>query len=274
MSAAAYIDQMFGSGLNPTESQLWQISRITRGVIGVHSFGFDESGNRSSTNLGASDAEEDRRSTFVVFLNLAAQAAEDESKIYEEVGHDYPWKTKVCSQKTDRPWCTLVNIACWGRYFYAPNKQGGYDDPETYASPVAHEDVSELDPYVFDFLGGPVQTAVGTGAKGGLPENAIANITMPGHFLHNPDMQQWPICPKAVSEQGRGDPPTDCNQVYREPFLDDDGNIYMYTRGTGTNKFDYLNERLGPALFQRLDEAMMKRIGEDEDGLCPSLEPE
>ncbi len=67
-----------------------------------------------------------------------------------------------------------------------------------------------------------------------------------------------------------GTPPTDCNQVFREPAIDGT-NIVMRTRGTGDNWLDVVNEFRGPVLFKELDEMMKAAIIADSDHLCPSL---
>jgi hypothetical protein len=87
--------------------------------------------------------------------------------------HDYEVETWICS--TTLSWCTLENIGCWGRHYYAPDKQGGYDEPaQNGDEPVL------TDPLGFD---DPIKVGVGTAA--GLPPNAVAQITLPGHVFHN-----------------------------------------------------------------------------------------
>jgi hypothetical protein len=112
-------------------------------------------------------------------------------------------------------------------------------------------------------------TGVGTAA--GLPPNAIANITMPDHIFHNPDMGQWGTCPAAVPDEGAGEVSQICNQVYREPFVGEDGKVHMRTRGSGWNDWPIVNDIFGPRMFDENDAEMVDAINSDSDHLCPSL---
>ena len=153
----------------------------------------------------------------------------------------------------------MENIGCWGRIYHAPDKIGGYGNAaqngQTY------------------YLEGPPgwlnPIKVGVGSTQGLPPNAIGNITQYGHMFHNSQMADWPTCPQVVPQQGRGNPPAACNQVYREPYLEN-GEIRMYTRGTGENNADWLNEWQGPRVFKRLDDMMKEAIGNTTNQICPS----
>lgn len=93
---------------------------------------------------------------------------------------------------------------------------------------------------------------------------------MDGHWFHNPEMGGWGTCPQTVPEQGAGEPPAACNQVYREPHLSG-GKIRMRTRGTGENNLDWVNQRQGPGTFEDLDELMKEAILNEPTRLCPSL---
>ncbi|MFM7709139.1 MAG: hypothetical protein ACKO9D_14205, partial [Gammaproteobacteria bacterium] len=164
------------------------------------------------------------------------------------------------------PGCRLENVACWGRVYHAPGKIGGY------GRQVRHGEVSYLTGSPFQRIGidgrNPIKTAVG--AQGGLHPNAIAQITLPGHWLHvrgEIPIPTWPHCPKAVANAGRGAPPI-CNQVHREPYSGSDGRIWMYTRGTGLNAFDYINGLAGRSLMNALDQEMRKSF-RNKGGFCP-----
>ena len=259
-SSMAATVHMNGAGHTPPESVLWEISRVAESVIGARLFGFDPSGNRRTTNWGGDDDADNRFNSYWAFVGFAMQAAADEVDTYSEHEHDYTVETPICS--TSQSWCTLKNIACWGRIFHGPRKKAGYDNP---AENGGEYNLSGL-------FGDDDPVKVGVGAAAGLPENATAQIPLENHTLYNEEMAQWPTCPQTVPDQGAGTPPAACNQVYREPYIDtDSGQIKMRTRGTGENDWDWVNQRIGPGLMDRLDEDMIEAILNDADRLCPQL---
>jgi hypothetical protein len=258
VSAVAYLNTIASAGSIPSESNLWQLAKIVQGVIGVYPFGFDASGNRQTTNTGGINDAYDRFHAYSSFIYFAMAMAADESSSYPKLEHDYKVQTSICS--TSNAWCTLANIACWNRHYHAPDKRGGY------AEPAANGDEAVLD--------GPLGTdqpiKVGVGTAAGLPPNATGNITLPGHILHSSELGQWGTCPKTVPNQGNGTPPAACNQVYREPYVKD-GKVWMRTRGSGENSFDWVNQWLGPGMFKELDQEMKAAILNKSNRLCPSL---
>ncbi len=56
---------------------------------------------------------------------------------------------------------------------------------------------------------------------------------------------------------------------HRQPYSGFDGRIWMYTRGTGFNAFDYINEKLGRGLLDALDQEMRESF-RNKGGFCPS----
>lgn len=253
MAAASYIDLLGSNPEAPSLEILWSVSQIARSVLGVHLFGYQDDGVRRNTNQGGFDEATNRVYTLNQFLWFVVQYARD--WIPTNQYHEFTVELDICS--TTESWCTLDNIACWGRIYHAPDKLGGY------GSPVQNGDTSTLR------VGGkdnPIRTGVGNAA--GLPARAIGNITQPGHVLHNPNAGEWGVCPKTVPQQGRGPAPQDCNQTYREPFIRD-GMVWMKTRGSGYNPAKGLNEIKGPRMFRTLDEDMKRAILADPDRICP-----
>jgi len=45
----------------------------------------------------------------------------------------------------------------------------------------------------------------------------------------------------------------------------------MRTRGFGDNRWADENQKRGPAIFEKLDNAMIEAIENSAEGLCPSL---
>ena len=258
LSVSTHMNNADANGHTPSENDLWLISQVARNVIGVHLFGFDNNGNRMTTNHVSDSDPENRFQAYWSFVNFAMSMARGESSSYPEHEHDYKVETTICS--TSETWCTLANIACWGRHYHAPSKNGGYDNPATNGEDAVLEGP----------LGGGEPIKVGAGTAAGLPENAIGNITREGHVFHNSEMGGWGTCPQTVPNQGNGTPPAACNQVYREPYIEG-GNIKMRTRGAGENKYDWANQVFGPGLFEYLDETMIEAILNKADRLCPSL---
>ncbi|MEM7098169.1 MAG: hypothetical protein AAF541_07920 [Pseudomonadota bacterium] len=240
---------------------MWLLSQVIKTVIGVHAFGFDDSGTKRETNHDPEDPDDLEREQARQFALQAAYfvAMPGQPTLADPVPHDYNVNTVIC--EISQTWCTLANIACWGRHFHAPR------DDEDYSQPAEHGDDVDLEGIVT-----PNPIRVGVGADAGLPPNAIGNVTRPGHIFHDVDGPGWPTCPQTVTDQGAGTPPPvdTCSQVYREP--DQVGNqILMRTRGTGDNPFGVINQIFGPGVFEELDELMKQAILESGDGICPSL---
>lgn len=258
LAVSGYLDAL-GATTDPiTDNDLWQISQVFFNVFGVHAFGFDTGGTRHTTNFTATEEEEERLLAMTEFWRGIIELSPDEAYLYPG-WHEFVVDTIICS--TSDSWCTLENIACWGRHYHAPNKQEGY------AEPVGNGCTSTLGTV---FTGDdPIITGVGTAA--GLPEHAIGNITLEDHIFHNPASGQWQTCPQTVPQQGAGTPPQICNQVYREPYTGTDGNIHMRTRGSGWNYWPVMNRVMGPRVFKENDEDMIEAIANDPDNLCPSL---
>lgn len=122
LSASTYMDNIPAGGGEPSLSDLWQISQIARSMIGVHLFGFDEQGNRRPTNHDGGELDQ-RTDAFWEFAYFAISMAQDEVDTYPEHEHDYTTNTEIC--QTTQAWCTLANIACWGRHYHAPREEGG-----------------------------------------------------------------------------------------------------------------------------------------------------
>jgi hypothetical protein len=264
LAVSGYLDALHGTD-GPTDNDLWQISQVFFGVFGVHAFGFDTSGTRHTTNFVADDEEEERILATIEWYSFVIRTfpLDDPSRPAVPGWHNYPVDNNICS--TSQSWCTLENIACWGRHYHALGKVGE-EGEDPYAEPVENGEVVPLD------LGPTVDPIrVGVGEAAGLPEHAVAQITQPDHIFHNHDMGQWETCPQTVPDQGRGTPPQICNQVYREPYVGTDGDIHMSTRGSGWHYWPVTNQVLGPLIFEALDEDMIEAIQNDPDHLCPSL---
>ena len=191
----------------------------------------------------------------------------DESEICDAADPDDP---------TAAQWCTIENIACWGRYYHAPGKDVDRDrvsDATDYRCPIVNE--QEVPLWTFGLTGhDSIKVAVGT--AGGLPANAVGQITLGDHVFNNPNSGGFGTganeCPKPVSENGLGnDPPQHCNQVYRIPEQRG-SKIFMNTRGTGEHGWDWINEIAGPGMFEGLDQVMRNAIKQDANRICPDLD--
>ena len=179
---------------------------------------------------------------------------EEESEPSQELGHDYRVDdSAICS--TSDTWCTLTNIACWGRYYHALDKDAngdGVSNADDYL--IAATDGSDVNLRIVGE--DPIKVATGLGASG----HGLAQIPQQGHIFYSASAGAWGTCPQPVSEAGLGnDPPVHCNQVYREPE-EKNGQIYMNTRGTGEHLFDTINIWVGPSIFRSLDEDMIAAI--------------
>jgi hypothetical protein len=223
----------------------------------VHSFGFDDSGIRQPTNHGEDTDAEEKAAAMIQFSYMLMTAGVN-ILIQQGKPHDYQVENEICD--TSQAFCTLANIACWGRHFHAP-----LEDKDGHDSPVQNGDISDLE----DALWHENHIKTGVGAAAGLPPNAIGNVTEPNHAFHDEDGPGFGSCPQPVSGQGTG-PVNECSQVYREPF-ESGGKIKMRTRGFGDNKCATINQEAGPLIFDDLDQAMIEAIMNAPDGLCPSL---
>lgn len=179
------------------------------------------------------------------------------------ITHDYAVDNKVCS--TTEAGCNLPNIACWLRHYHAPGK-------DSYDTPVGHSDEVSVDlgwPYNDE----PIKVAVGPSF--GLPKNAIAQIPLEGHALHNDESGEWgsgtDACPQSAGRGTGQARPDHCNQVYREVY-EQGGSIRVATRGTGNSGIlDGLNQSLGPGAFGDLDDDMIEAF--NSRTWCPGQEP-
>ncbi len=176
---------------------------------------------------------------------------ENDEPTWPPVTHDYAVDNKVCS-KTETG-CKLDNIACWLRHYHAPGK-------DSYDSPANHGEQVSLD-LGWPFNREPVQVAVGP--KFGLSKNAIAQIPLEGHPMHNDETGEWGPgadgCPKPADKTEGEDRPDHCNQVYREVY-EKGGNIHVATRGTGNSGIADIfgiNQSRAPDVFEDLDEDMI-----------------
>lgn len=256
-------------------------------LFGVPMFGFDTTGDWRGTYKPCGYDDPDRKyckaaSYIDVYTRALARYLRQRGVTKKDVvkspqwkpGHDYSTDTPVCT--IGEPGCTLENVACWMRHYHAPGKMGGYDKPA--------EDGKDylLTNPLSDLKSEPIRTRVGptAGPNGepGLPNFAVANITLPGHTLHpgfmaagRPQLPPDAACPKPVSDAGQGPAPMGCNQIYRLP-VPQNGKIFARTRGTGENDFDYLNQILGPGLFGDLDKAMLARMRTTPGMKCPSAQ--
>ena len=186
-------------------------------------------------------------------------SGEEESEPSQELGHDYRVDNSAICSTTDS-WCTLTNIACWGRYYHALDKDSNEDKISDAADyEIAATNGAEVDLRIVGK--DPIKVATGLGVNG----HGLAQIPLTGHVFYGANAGAWGEdaneCPQPVSDSGLGkDPPTHCNQVYREPEERDDGKIYMNTRGTGEHRFDAINNWVGPGIFRRLDGMMISAI--------------
>ena len=258
LSASGYIETMYNDIDNISDDDLWQLSQFAKNVLNVHSFGFDDSGVRQPTNHGEDNDADDKAAALIQFSYMLMASGQDVVQQRPNVTHDYQIETEICS--TSETFCTLANIACWGRHFHAP-----LEDKEGHNMPVQNGAVSDLE----DAFWYENEIKTGVGAAAGLPPNAIGNVTEPNHILHDTDGPGFCTCPKPVSEAGSGSV-NECSQVYREPF-ESGGKIKMRTRGFGDNRWAFPNQVGGPYIFKELDKEMIEAIENAADGLCPSL---
>jgi len=258
LSASTRIDSMYADIENIGDDDLWQLSQFAKTVLNVHSFGFDDAGTRQATNHGEDNDLDEKTAALIQFSYMLIAAGQDVVVQKPNVTHDYQLETEVCS--ISEAFCTLVNIACWGRHYHAPLER-----KEDHEIPVENGETSDLE----DLFGFENEIKTGVGTSAGLPPNAIANVTEPSHILHDTDGPSFGTCPQPVSGQGSG-AVNECSQVYREPF-ESGGKIKMRTRGFGDNRFALPNQVGGPWIFRKLDEDMIEAIDSAADGLCPSL---
>ena len=258
LSASTKIDAMYADIDNVVDDDLWQLSQFAKTVLNVHSFGFDDAGTRQATNHGEDNDLDEKAAALIQFSYMLMAAGQDVVVQKPNVTHDYQLETEICI--TSEAFCTLANIACWGRHFHAP-----LEDKEEHNTPVGNGEVSDLE----DRFWYENEIRTGVGAAGGLPPNAIANVTEPNHILHDTDGPGFGVCPQPVSGEGSGTV-NECSQVYREPFVSG-GKIKMSTRGFGDNRWADINDRVGPVIFKKLDEEMIEAIAAASNGICPSL---
>lgn len=258
LSASTRIDSMYADIENIADDDLWQLSQFAKTVLNVHSFGFDDAGTRQATNHGEQTDLDEKTAALIQFSYMLMAAGQDVVVQQVNVTHDYQVDTEICN--TNEVFCTLANIACWGRHYHAPLER-----KEDHDTPVENADTSDLE----DLFGFDNEIKTGVGAPAGLPPNAIANVTEPSHILHDTDGPGFGTCPQPVSGQGSG-AVNECSQVYREPY-ESGGKIKMRTRGFGGNRFALPNQIGGPWIFRKLDEDMVEAINSAADGLCPSL---
>jgi len=189
-------------------------------------------------------------------------------------GHDYHVETEICTvtDKT-KTWCTLENIACWGRHYPAPHQ-----DESNHEKPVTNGAVSKLGQCavvagrrvcVPKEGGNPIRTMIGT--EGKLPEHAIANTTLEGHIFHDPNNPEG--CPKKLNDgDWKTSPSNGCSQVYREPHLQKNSKIVMRTRGFGSGGFRVFNNVQGPPIFRELNQRMLGAMNKAPGRICPELQ--
>ena len=257
LAASSHIESIYEDYENISDDDLWQLSLITKNIFNVHSFGFDDSGIRQPTNHGE-DTDAEEKTAAMIQFSYMLMASGFQITIQQGVPHDYRHVSDICD--TSQAYCTLANIACWGRHFHAP-----LEDKNGHDTPVENGEVSDLE----DRLWHENEIRTGVGEAAGLPPNAIANVTEPSHILHDLDGPGFGVCPQPVSGQGTG-PVNECSQVYREPF-ESEGKIKMRTRGFGDNRFAIANQIVGKRIFKELDDEMKEAIEMDSDGICPSL---
>ena len=273
LAAASRIEPFLSGSERPSVLDLWNLSRIARSVLGVHLFGFNDNGELGDYNFDISEEVDELRALLVHYLHELMRIGKDmhENKQAESGTHDYSVETEICTVTEEtKAWCTLANIACWGRHYPAP-----YLDESDHQKAVKNDAESKLGNCLI--IGGekscvswmgpnPIKTAVGT--EGGLPENAIANTTLPGHLFHDPNNPK--VCPKKLNEgDWKTSPPNKCSQVYREPHLQD-GKITMRTRGYGSGANAEINQAQGPLIFADLDQSMVEAMNSKSDKLCPA----
>ena len=191
----------------------------------------------------------------------------------EQDQHDFHQETEICNvTEQTKSWCTLENVACWGRHYPAP-----YDDEADHETAISNEAESELGNCMFvagektcwSWLNtNPIRTKVGV--EGGLSEHELVNGTLSGHILHDPNSPS--DCPKPLNKDKdwMTSTPNGCSQTHRVPHLEN-GKITMRTRGFGSGPYADFNDEQGPLIFKDLDGAMKKAMSSKTDKLCPSL---
>ena len=140
--------------------------------------------------------------------------------------------------------------------------------------PVEHGNVVLL-----NFLPGlcnedePIQ--IGVGEEAGLEEHAIGNIPLEGHCAFMVGFAGFGDCPH-VAPPYPASGPVSCSQVYRVVF-EEDGKIFLRTRGTGASRMVRLAQRFNFAdlvntwVWNRLLDKMMTAIRDDVSGeMCLS----
>jgi len=159
---------------NITDDDLWLLSQFAKTVLNVHSFGFDDAGTRQATNHGEDNDLDEKGASLIQSSYMLMPAGQDVVVQKPNVTHDYQLETEICI--TSEAFCTLANIACWGRHSQAPlEDKGGHD------MPLQNGDVSDLE----DAFWYENHIKTGVGAAAGLPPNAIGNGTEPNHVLHD-----------------------------------------------------------------------------------------
>ncbi len=276
LAASTWIEPFLDGSEGPSKQDLWALSRIARSVLGVHLFGFSDDGELGGHNFDIKEAVEEATALFVGFVfevvEFVDETTETVVKFFTE--HDYHVETEICTVTDEtKSWCTLENIACWGRHYPAP-----YEDESDHNKPIANGAESKLSNCMIfdeekycDRFGirdpNPILTAVGTAGK--LSEHAIANTTLAGHIFHDKDNPAE--CPKKLNDDKdwKTSTPNGCSQVYREPNLQD-SKITMRTRGYGKGKWGPLNDQQGQPIFSELDKKMIGAINKAPDRMCPS----
>ena len=257
-------------------ADLCQLSRTARAVLGVHLFGFTENGTLGGHNFDFPTSFDEHEALLAQWLhNIIQWTKEEIERILEEdprptkPTHDYPVETLICN--TSDSWCTIENIACWGRRYPAP-----FDDPADHESEIENESQSDLMNLLINDEGNeltlfgtsPIESAVGK--AGGLDPHAVVNTTLDGHELHDPNNPA--DCPKPLDSEGdwRTNTWNGCSQVLRAPHQYPNGNIAMRTRGYGVGALPRINQEQGPRIFKKVDEQMKAAIENAPGNLCSS----
>ena len=272
LAAAIRIGPFLDGSEGPSALDLWSLSRVARSVLGVHLFGFRDDGEY---NFDIPEDVNELHALFVRYVFVIVDVVDETIEAVEGyfTKHDYHVETDICVVTEETAsWCTLDNIACWGRHYPAP-----HEDESDHEKPITNGAESEQgncmiilseEHCVEGFEPNPIRTAVGS--EGGLPKHAIANTTLPGHWFDDENNPEG--CPKKLNndKDWKTGTPNGCSQVYREPHLED-GKIAMRTRGYGKGDLAPINDQQGPLIFGKLDEQMKGAMKEAPDHLCPEL---
>ncbi len=255
LSASNEIQKIFQDLVDDdlVDGDLWQLSQIIKAVFGVQAFGFDDNGVRHPTNHGGDSPLEERWSAFGTMVETWGRAMIASATVLTNRWHDFSVETVICQQA--EPGCTLANIACWLRRYPAP-----FRNDSDHAAQIINGQQYLLKGIWGEAWPNNVRSFRGDATSpplnSPLPQDAVANVTLPGHVFHRSSNPEPPECPKPVPGDWQTGPWNYCDQTYRQPATLPTSEIAIRTRGFGMNRKAHLNQIAGPRIFRSLDNKM------------------